>query len=253
MSLTTLCVPLLALLCLANPNANARAPYAQDSTAKPSQESKQPLASEDVGSAKAEELCVRGEALSKQGDSHDALKLLKESVNLYRQSYLGARAPVHTSAPESATSFRTMMAARLRRAPQCMELYARLGGPEGATVFERQQLDARYAHAVGLTESDASRAVFFGQETDEKAVITHNPPPAFPRGARRGVGYGKVRLRVILGADGEIRHILVLSGQPNGLSEASVESAKNIRFKPAVKSGRPVSQFVTVEHSYQTF
>jgi TonB family protein len=262
MSLTTLRVSLLALLCLTNPNANARAhspgatrvraTHAQESAAKSSQESKEPRASEDIDSAKAEELCARGEALSKQGDSRDALKLLDESLKLYKRIYLGARQPSSTSAPDARSRFRTEMAARLRRAPACVELYSRLGGPEGAADFKRGQLEALRAHAVGITESDASGIIYFGQETDERAVLTYRPPPRFPREARRDDLVETVRLRVVLAADGEVKHPLVMSGSESPFLEPSIEAAKGTKFKPAVKDGRAVSQFVTLEFNFST-
>ena len=267
MSLTTLRVSLLALLCFMNLNANAHSPnttrvraaYAQDSAAKPSQESqesKAPRDSEEGDAAKAEESCARAESLSKQGDTRGALAALDESVKLYTRIYLGPRSRTPLPPTEAAARFRSEMSVWLRRAPQCIELYTRLGGPEGASDFERGQLEALRAHAVGFTESDESRAVFSGPETDTRAVITYNPAPAFPRSARgpRGdVSSEKVRLRVILGADGTARHALVLSGQNNALAEASVKAAKGIKFEPATKGGRPVSQFVMFEHNFNTF
>ena len=268
MPLTTLRVSLLALLCFMSLSANARlhspnttrvrAAYAQDSAAKPSRESNAPRASEDIDSAKAEELCARGEALSKQGDSNDALKLLDESVNLYRQIYIGPRSGGRTPLPpaQAVARYRSEMSVWLRRAPACIEMYTRLGGPEGASDFERGQVEALRAHAAGLTESDESRAVFSMMETDTRAFITDNPTPAFPRGARgpRGsVVSETVRFRVILGADGAARHALVLSGQHDALAEESVKTAEGIKFKPATKGGRPVSQFAVFEHNFNTF
>ncbi|HVF42123.1 MAG TPA: hypothetical protein VM936_03880, partial [Pyrinomonadaceae bacterium] len=103
MSLTTLRVSLLALLCLASLNADARAqsPGAQDSAAKPPQESKEQSVSDAADAVKAEEFCARGEALSGQGDTRGALAALGESVKLYSQIYLGARTPNPQSAPGS--------------------------------------------------------------------------------------------------------------------------------------------------------
>jgi TonB family protein len=88
-------------------------------------------------------------------------------------------------------------------------------------------------------------------ETDARAAITRRPEPRFPREARGRYVSVTVRLRVVLGANGEVRDALVLAGQPD-FSEAGIEAAKSIRFKPAVKGGRPVSQFVTVEYYFST-
>ncbi|HEV7891174.1 MAG TPA: energy transducer TonB [Pyrinomonadaceae bacterium] len=262
MSLTTLRVSLLALLCLTNLNANARAhspgttrvraAAAQDSAAKSSQGSKESRASGEGDVVKAEELCASAESLSKQGDTRGALEASGESVKLYKRIYLGARRPTSTAAPDARARFRTEMAARLRRAPACVELYSRLGGPEGASDFKRGQLDALRAHAVGITESDASGIIYFWQETDERAVLTYRPPTRFPREARRDDLVETVRLRVVLAADGEVKHPLVMSGSESPFLEPSIEAAKGTKFKPAVKDGRAVSQFVTLEFNFST-
>jgi TonB family protein len=230
---------------------HARAAYAQDASAKPSQE---PGVSEESDAARAEEACARGEALSKQGDTRGALEALSEAVKLYKSIYLGHRTPTPLYPPDSTARFRSQMSAQLRRAPQCIELYRRLDGVSNATDFERSQLEALRGHALGMGETDASRAVFFGPETDTRAVITYKPEPRYPRNERGRKVHVTVRLRVILGADGEVRDAFVLMGPPSiSFSESSVEAAKGLRFTPAVKGGRTVSQFVTLEYNFQTF
>src|ERR1051325_9792558 len=156
MSLTTLRVSLLALLCCTALHTEASA---QDASAKPSQEP-QTLRLSDESVVKAEELCARGDALSKQGDTRGALNILGTAVGLYKRIYLGARAPMPPSAPDSSARFRSTLAERLRRAPECIELYTRLDGKD-VKDFERAQLEALRAHALGLTETDASRAILF--------------------------------------------------------------------------------------------
>ncbi|HVF66688.1 MAG TPA: energy transducer TonB, partial [Pyrinomonadaceae bacterium] len=119
--------------------------------------------------------------------------------------------------------------------------------------FEREQLEALRAHAVGIIGSDASSAIFYVTEIDTRAVLTYRPAPRFPREARLDNQLNTVRLRAVLGADGEVRHPLVVSGSESDFLESSVEAAKGTKFKPAVKDGRPVSQFVTLEFSFKTF
>ena len=223
---------------------------AQDSPAKTPQE---PRAAEEGDAARAEGLCARGEEFSKRGDKGDAVDHLEEAVRLYTRIYLGGRVPAPTSGPESLARYRSETAARLRRAPECIELYSRLGGRKGASDFERAQLQALRAHALGLIETDASRAVFFSRETDARAVISYKPQPRFPRAARGTIVSVTVRVRVVLDADGKVRDALVLTEQPALFGESSVEAAKAIKFKPAEKGGRAVSQFVTLEYGFQSY
>jgi len=42
-------------------------------------------------------------------------------------------------------------------------------------------------------------------------------------------------------------------GMPGGFMDLSIEAAKSMRFKPALKDGRNVSQFATVEYNYNKF
>lgn len=220
--------------------------------AKPSQESKETRFKKDGDVVKAEESCARAESLSKQGDTRGALKALGESAKLYKRIYLGARQPPSKSEPDVRSRFREELAARLSRAPQCLELYTRLGGPGGATDFERGQLEALRAHLVGITDSGASSIVYFAPETDERIVITYRPQTHYSLGSSLAHFAETVRLRVVLSADGEVKYPLVTEGSESPALKPTIESALGTKFKPAVKDGRAVSQFITLEFNYST-
>jgi hypothetical protein len=229
-------------------STHALASHAQDAPAKPSREEPRVV---DTDAVKAEELCERGEALSKQDNKSGAVEALGGAVKLYQSIYRGIRLPPPLSGPEPLARFRSEMAARLRRAPECIDLYARLGG--GANAFERSQLDALRNQAQGVVESDPSRIVLFGRETDTPMTILQKPEPRFPREERGKHVSVTVRVRAVLTADGEVKHVLVVTEQPRAFSESSVEAAKAIKFKPALKDGRTVSQFVLLEYGFQSF
>ncbi|HEX8131264.1 MAG TPA: energy transducer TonB, partial [Pyrinomonadaceae bacterium] len=59
-----------------------------------------------------------------------------------------------------------------------------------------------------------------------------------------------VKLRLLLAADGTVRNIVPLVTLPDGLTEAAVAAARRIEFTPALKDGRAVSQYVTVEYNF---
>ncbi|MFL6284796.1 MAG: energy transducer TonB [Pyrinomonadaceae bacterium] len=229
-------------------STDARASHTRDASAKPSQEEPRVV---DTDAVKAEELCERGEALSKQGDTRRAVEASGEAVKLYRSIYHAIRLPPPSSGPEPLARYHSVMAARLRRAPECIDLYTRLGG--GANAFERSQLEALRNQAQDMAESDPSRVVLFGRETDTPMTILQKPEPRFPREERGKHVSVTVRVRVVLTADGEVKHALVVTEQPRAFSESSVEAAKAIKFKPAVKDGRAVSQFVLLEYGFQSF
>jgi hypothetical protein len=58
---------------------------------------------------------------------------------------------------------------------------------------------------------------------------------------------------VVLAADETVKHIEVKTGLPHGLSESAVEVARRIKFKPALKDGKPVSVRVLLEYRFDIY
>jgi TonB family protein len=90
-------------------------------------------------------------------------------------------------------------------------------------------------------------------ELAKKAVITAKPEPGFTEQARKFNVTGVVRLRAILAATGEVRNIYIVKGLPHGLTERAIAAAVQIRFVPAEKDGRQVSQYVTLEYNFNIY
>ncbi|HEX8498953.1 MAG TPA: TonB family protein [Pyrinomonadaceae bacterium] len=90
-------------------------------------------------------------------------------------------------------------------------------------------------------------------EVAKKAVLTFKPEPGFTEEARRFGVTGVVRLRAILHTSGELRNIVIIKGLPHGLTEKSIAAARQIRFEPAQKDGRQVSQYVVLEYNYNIY
>ena len=91
---------------------------------------------------------------------------------------------------------------------------------------------------------------FKQSEVTRRAVITDRPEAEFTEKARQNDVEGVVRLRVVLGASGKVSDINVIKGLPDGLTEKCVAAAKKIRFHPAEKDGRKVSQYVVIEYAF---
>ena len=90
-------------------------------------------------------------------------------------------------------------------------------------------------------------------EVTRKAVLTAKPEPDFTEEARKNDVEGVVRLRVVLSAKGSVQGIRVVKGLPDGLTEKAIEAARQIRFTPAQKDGRTVSQYVTLEYNFKIY
>lgn len=91
------------------------------------------------------------------------------------------------------------------------------------------------------------------KEVTRKAVIISKPEPGFTETARKNNITGTVRLRMVLSANGQVSNISVVKGLPDGLTEKAIAAARQIRFQPATKDGRPVSQYVTVEYNFNIY
>jgi protein TonB len=95
--------------------------------------------------------------------------------------------------------------------------------------------------------------IFRRNEVTQRAVITFKPEPGFTEDARRNNVTGTVRLRAILSASGEVTGISVVKGLPDGLTEKAIAAARQIKFRPAQKDGRAVSQYIVLEYNFNIY
>ena len=109
-----------------------------------------------------------------------------------------------------------------------------------------------WAETSTAVAADESR-IFSADELEQRAVLLSKPQPGFTEAARLNNVSGTVILRAVLGADGDVSNITVTNGLPDGLTERAIEAARGIRFMPAWKDGRRVSQYVTVEYKFNVY
>jgi len=104
-----------------------------------------------------------------------------------------------------------------------------------------------------LPEVVDGERIYLSKEVDQKVRILRKPEPGYTREARRNSTRGLVTLRVALASDGTVKHIKILVGLPDGLSEKAIEAAERIRFTPAMKDGKPVSVWVEVIYHFKIY
>jgi len=92
--------------------------------------------------------------------------------------------------------------------------------------------------------------VYQPSEVSRKARITLKPPAQYTEEARKRDIRGRVILRVVLRASGDITDIEVIKGLPYGLTEECIKVAHRIKFEPAVKDGQKVSQYVDAQYVF---
>ncbi len=95
--------------------------------------------------------------------------------------------------------------------------------------------------------------VYAARDVTRKAVILAKPEPAYTKEARQNNISGTVILRAILSSSGEVKFITPVQRLPFGLTEQAIESASKIRFTPAERDGKPVSQYVRIEYNFNIF
>ena len=95
----------------------------------------------------------------------------------------------------------------------------------------------------------AGESVFKGKEVDVKPRMLTKPPPSITE-APDSKSAGTVILKVVFTSYGTVENIHVVQGLPNGLTERAIEAAKQIKFTPAMKDGKPVSMWMQLEYNF---
>ena len=95
--------------------------------------------------------------------------------------------------------------------------------------------------------------IFSPRDVDQKARVLSRPEPQYTEEARENLVVGTVVLRAVFAENGLVENIRVVSGLPAGLTERAVEAARKIKFSPAMKDGRAVSQYIQIEYNFSLF
>jgi TonB family protein len=107
--------------------------------------------------------------------------------------------------------------------------------------------------AIEDYKNTAGGPVFNSNELTRRAIIVWKSEPWYTQLARERMTKGTVILDVVLGENGYVSQVAVVQGLDNGLTEAAIEAARNIRFFPAEKDGKPVSQRNRLEYSFNVY
>ena len=103
--------------------------------------------------------------------------------------------------------------------------------------------------SVGRTLPESNLKI--SEPSERPLKILDKPRPQVTDG--QDCSQGKVVLRVTFLYTGKIGSISVISGLGNGATDNAIEAAKRIKFKPAVKNGKPVSVTKPVEYAFSIY
>ncbi len=122
--------------------------------------------------------------------------------------------------------------------------------PNAPSRIAAERLEAPNLDAGGLIDGAAlegslsrdMRLVFREEEVDEPPRLIHRVSPSYPvSAADRGIT-GEVRFRALVGTDGNVERIEIVSSDPPGVFDSATRSSvMRWRFRPAVYDGRTVS------------
>jgi TonB family protein len=85
---------------------------------------------------------------------------------------------------------------------------------------------------------------------EEQKRLSHAVAPEYPDAARQAGIEGDVTMRVVVGPDGAVNGLKLLSGDP-ALARAAMESVAQWRYAPALLDGWPVSVVTTVTVAFR--
>ncbi|MGB7923943.1 MAG: energy transducer TonB, partial [Pyrinomonadaceae bacterium] len=86
-----------------------------------------------------------------------------------------------------------------------------------------------------------------------KVRILSKPEPPYTEDARKNQITGTVVLAAVFSANGQVTSIRPVSGLPHGLTEKAIAAARQIKFVPAQKDGRPVSMYYRIEYNFNLY
>jgi TonB family protein len=127
-----------------------------------------------------------------------------------------------------------------------------LGPGRGGNIGGGDRNDGGGGPGGGGGGTDYNR-VFTSKEVNSKARVISKPEPNYTEDARKNQVTGTVILRAIFTSGGQVTGIRAVSGLPHGLTERAIAAARNIKFVPATKDGRPVSMHIQLEYSFNLY
>ena len=124
----------------------------------------------------------------------------------------------------------------------------KLNPPDAEQWHERSDTMWLYSQPIS---PPSDRRVYGASEVQKKARLLDAPAATYPDEAHAAKARGEVRLRVVLASDGLVKYIFPMKPLPYGLTRTAMEAARQIKFEPAIRDGKPASQFATLSYEFK--
>ena len=137
---------------------------------------------------------------------------------------------------------------RFAAAASALETYLNLVASDSETATWKEQLETLKVYA-----RQSPTTIYSSSEVTTKARVLSKPEPSYTGEARDAGIAGTVILRAVFTAYGTVENILVVRSLPAGLTAASVQAARRIKFTPAIRDGKPVPVFMELQYNFSLF
>jgi TonB family protein len=127
-----------------------------------------------------------------------------------------------------------------------------IGPGRGGNIGGGDRNDGGGGPGGGGGGGDPNR-VYSGKDVSSKARVLSKPEPQYTEEARKNQVTGTVVLRAVFTSGGQVTGIKAVSGLPYGLTERAIAAARQIKFVPATKDGRPVSMYIQLEYNFNLY
>jgi len=107
--------------------------------------------------------------------------------------------------------------------------------------------------SLAAPDQNLTTPVLSPAELSRKAIIVWKAEPTYTDDARSHRVVGKVILDAVMAENGYVANITVKQALEHGLTEAAIEAVRSIRFFPAEKDGKPVSQSFRLEYNFDLY
>jgi len=183
-----------------------------------------------------------------------SLDQLKEQFQKQHQAILAvfANGPAHRVYPvdprQRVHEWQAELSDSFTQARNIVDEILKLDPADADFWRERRETLSLYARPAG---APGPRTVFGATEVQTRAKLVTAPEAVYPDEARQFGTQGEVRLRLVLAADGTVKHIFPMKALRHGLTESAIAAAQQITFTPAVKDEQPVSQYATLSYEFK--
>lgn len=102
---------------------------------------------------------------------------------------------------------------------------------------------------AGASDSPKSKSPHTVPASEMEKYVLNKVPPVYPEEAKKERIQGKVVLHAIIGKEGSVEELKVVSG-PNELQQSALDAVRRWTYKPFLEDGQPIEVETTINVTY---